>query len=284
MLLLKRPPVRILTATLALMLLPSCRKLVLEDRMDCPGYLYFQMKDSRELRENTAVRTDVFLFPEGVEGNTGTSSVGQLSDADYYMKVKKAETWTGYGLAGLFYCKSAGDGVWRVEKGQEWDPLFVFRFSVPGSMDEVRVPVEFTKEHSRVTVKFVNAEALSGPGGRFPWELVVRGGTSGYDAINGIPVKGDYFMRPMMTDEGTFEFILPRPADGDLFMEIHPRSGGSGGPIDTFNLYSLLELVPHTSWAAKNLPDYYIEFDYVEAGFEILLLDWYPQTDLYYEL
>ena len=283
MLLLKRPPVLILAAGITLFL-PSCRKLVFEDRLDCPGYLYFQMNDSRELRENTAVRTDVFLFPEGMEGNSGTSSVGQLSDADYYMKVKKSETWTGYGLAGLFNCKTSGNGIWSVATGQEWDPLFVFRFSVPGSLDEVRAPVEFTKEHSRVTVKFVNAAEIAGSDSRFPWELVVRGGTNGYDALNGIPVKGDYLIKPVMTDEGTFEFILPRPADGDLLMEIHSRTGEADGPLDTFNLYTLLELVPHTSWAAKNLPDYYIEFDYVKTGFEILLLDWYPQTDLYYEL
>ncbi len=86
MLLLKRPPVRILTATLALMLLPSCRKLVLEDRMDCPGYLYFQMKDSRELRENGAHIVGDYLYATAYGGwKRGRSGIRSLCSASLYL-------------------------------------------------------------------------------------------------------------------------------------------------------------------------------------------------------
>ena len=139
--------------------------------------------------------------------------------------------------------------------------------------------MEFTKEHSRVTVSFLGAETFEYSEGHFPFDITVRGGTSGIDALTGVPVRGPFEVRPEETTVGRFEFILPRQADHDLVLEMYAREGlyEYEGFQTTYNLWEILRDKGGITWTEKNLPDISIEIDFEETTVNVGVYPWGEQ-------
>lgn len=256
----------------------SCRPVVLEDRTQCPSFLFFDLADADLFPPYAEVLATVYAHPEGRQTDEARTSVSAIAGRLFFFTVRGTAAVTGYGLMG--YEGLSRDGsVWRVPLGKDYVPLFRFGYMSPVEEESFTVPVEMTKEHSRVTVQFLGAETFGHSEGRFPFDVTVRGGTSGIDALSGVPVRGPFEVRPTETGIGHFEFILPRQADKDLVLEMYAREGlyEYEGFQATYNLYELLSEKGGITWTEKNLPDLHIEIDYEQTTVNVGVFPWGEQ-------
>lgn len=281
----KRQPVT-LGLVLCVLLLPveSCRKFILEDRSDCPRFLFFDIGNDELFETSDRVFATAYRMPEDELVATERTFVGDIEEERFCFELKKAEAWNGYGLLGITRSHLVNGSEWIVDEGDEADPLFRFEYAVPGFEERRTVPVEMVKDHANVTVKFVRFDRFEGAGGQFPFTIVIRGNTCGIDGRTGLPVRGPFRCTPEETFGGTFRFILPRQADHALTMELWAKPGlfHREGLVDAFSLSALFQQLGSVNWEARNLPDIYLEVDYVESAYRIEVMDWEDTRELHY--
>lgn len=270
---------------LAFIMTTGCRQLIFEDRSNCPSFLFFDITNDSQFETSDRVYATVYRQPEDIRAGEATTSVGDIEDRSFWFEVKKAEAWSGYGLLGMDKSHLVNESEWVVDEGEQGDPLFRFEYNVPGFEESSVVPVEMVKDHARVTIKFLRFDQFEGSGGQFPFEVVIKGNTCGIDAKTGLPVRGPFLYRPAEDFGGTFNFILPRQADNALEMELWGKPGiyEREGLVDTFSLSALFQQLGNVNWEAKNLPDIYLEIDYVESIYHISVMGWEEVTDLGFE-
>ena len=248
----------------------SCRDLVFEDRTDCPSFVFFDVREKQTLPSDEPVCVRIMDGISGLLLNTDTVSVSKMDRRSYYLPVKKTPEAHVYGAAG--FGKSRADGtVWTVPLGSDADSLYLFRTVVDASGEEVTAPVVMTKEHSKVSVRYIIE-----PGREFPYNVVVSGNTSGIDIFTGEPVEGEFRFSPDETEPGLFRFIAPRQADLTLTLEMWAKEGVSAetGHVDDLVLWSMLSEIEGFDWTMENLPDINIELDYVRSFMTITVGDW----------
>lgn len=270
----------------ALMTGAGCRALVYEDRSECPSFLLFDVVNADQFLPSDRVHVTVYRQPENELADARTPLLRELEERTFRFELKKAEAWSGYGLLGVDRSRLTGDSKWMLEEGQQGDPLFRFHYHVPGFEETETIPVEFVKDHSRVTLKFLRFDQFEGSGGQFPFEIVIKGNTCGIDARTGLPIRGAFLHKPAETFGGTFSFILPRQGDHALTMELWAKPGlyTREGLIDSFNLSALFQQLGDIDWEAKNLPDIYLEINYIESVYHVFVQEWEDVNELNYEL
>ena len=275
---------RFLAFSAACVCILSCRSLVFEDRTECPSYLFFDVTNAALFNPYDRVYTTVYRHPAGDLFGSEAPSLRDIQDRVFYYEVRKTEAVKGYGVLGAERCIMQKGSEWVVPIGQQFDSLFRFSYVAAVEPESFTVPVEMVKEFARVTVQFVGVETFSGAGGHFPFDVTVTGGTCGVDALTGVPVRGPFQYRPEETTIGRFEFLLPRQADHDLFLELYGREGVYEriGHVSTFDLYTLLEKDGGMNWQDRNLPDAYVEINYQEAVISVVISPWVVE-DLDYE-
>lgn len=275
---------RLFVLAAACVCLLSCRSLVLEDRTDCPSYLFFDVTNAALFNPYDRVYTTVWRHPAGDLFGSDTPSLRDIQDRVFYYEVRKTEAVKGYGVLGMERCVMQKGSEWVVPIGEQFDSLFRFSYVAAVEPESFTVPVEMVKEYACVTLQFVGIETFSGAGGRFPFDVKVIGGTCGVDAFTGVPVRGPFEYSPGETSIGRFEFLLPRQADHDLSLELYGREGifEQTGHIGSFDLYTLLEDLGGMNWLDRNLPDVYIEIDYQETIVNVEISPWITE-DLDYE-
>lgn len=263
-------------------LLTSCRSVVLEDRTLCPSFLFFDVADASLFPEYSDVFTTVYAHPEGRLMDEANTNVSYIDDRLFFFTIRGTVAVKGYGLMGQEGL-IRDDNIWTVPLGKDYVPLFRFGYMAAVEEESFTVPVEFTKEHSRVTVQFLGADTFEHAEGRFPFDITVRGNTSGIDALTGVPVRGPFEVRPEESGIGHFEFILPRQADHDLVLEMYAREGlyQYAGFRTTYNLYEILRDKGGISWTEKNLPDLYIQIDFQETTVNVGVYPWGEQELVY---
>lgn len=267
-------------------LFTSCRSWILENRTNCPSFLFFDIENAESFKEYDRIHicahdnvTDVLLASD-------TTVIRTVQSKEFYLAVKKSEAAKGFGVLGFDKCKIVNSSDWVVEPGEEYDPIFHFDYTVPARDESVIVPVELVKDHSRVHVKFVNFDSFTSADGAFPFYIVVKSNTCGLDALTGVPVKGEFMFQPEEFVAGEFKFILPRQADRSLSLELWAEPGKyvDEGLIREFNLWGMLNEQADISWDAKNLPDIYLEIDYIESKFDVTVSDWDERLDFEFEI
>ena len=275
---------RLLVLTAACVCILSCRGLVLEDRTECPSYVFFDVTNAKAFTPYSRVYTTIYRHPAGDLMESATPSLSEIQDQVFVFEVRKTEAVKGYGVLGMDKCFMQKGTEWVVPIGNQFDSLFRFSYIAAVEPESFTVPVEMVKEYAKVTVQFVGVDTFSGAGGRFPFDVTVIGGTCGVDAMTGVPVRGPFEYRPRETSIGRFEFLLPRQADHDLSLELYGREGlyERTGHVGTFDLYYLLEDIGKMNWQDRNLPDVYIEIDYQETVVNVVISPWVTE-DLDYE-
>ena len=260
--------------------------MVLEDRRECPSFLFFDVVNPSAVESSDRVLVTVYRQPENVCVGRETPLVSDLEDKSFWFTVKKVDFWSGYGLTGIRNSHLQGETEWVVDEGCQGDPLFRFNYRVPGFDERFTAPVEFVKEHANVTIKFVHSDQYESSGGIFPFRLVIRGNTCGINCTTGVPVRGSFLFEPEETFSGTFHFILPRQADPSLTMELWAKPGqySREGLIDKFNLAALFVQLGSVNWEEKNLPDLYLEIDYAESEYRIDVKNWEDTNPLVFEM
>lgn len=269
-----------------LLTLTSCRQIIFENRSVCPGSLYFTITNDDLFEVSDTVYARVYCQPEDIRAGEATTSIREIADRDFCFAVKKAEAWSGYGLLGVDKSHLVNESQWIIDEGQQGDPLFRFQYRVPGLEELYVAPVEFVKDHARVTIKFIHLDGFVRAGGQFPFRLVIKGNTCGVDAKTGIPITGPFKYEPDEGPDGTFHFILPRQADNALEMELWAKPGlyEREGLVDTFSLSVLFQEHTDMDWEAKNLPDIYLEIDYAESAYTLTAIDWEEEKQLTYQM
>ncbi len=271
----------------AIGLLLSCQNLVLENRINCPSMLLFDIENADAFDGVNQVHVAAYSQSEQAFLTADTTAVTNIQDQSFYLKVKKMDAVMGYGIMGYEGARNQGNFEWVVNEGDNYVPLYRFAYSkVPAREESVLIPVEFVKDFTRVTVHFTHFDKFENARGRLPFRLSITGHTIGIDASSGIPVKGDFRYEPEEESSGTFRFIVPRQADHSLTMELYgiPELGQEEGLADSFNLWTLFREQADFSWEAKNLADVFIEFDYTEAKFRISVADWEKGDNLVFEI
>jgi hypothetical protein len=275
---------RLLLLLAAAVCLLSCRRLVLEDRADCPSFLFFDVTNAGLFNPYDRVYATASRHPAGELIAGATATLSDITGRVFFFEVRHAEAVRGYGVLGAERCIMQNGSEWIVPVGNQYDTLFRFSYVAAVEPDSFTVPVELVKEYAKVTVQFVGVETFSAAGGRFPFDVTVVSGTCGVDALTGVPVRGPFEYRPVETSIGRFEFLLPRQADRNLCLELYGREGLSDrtGHLNTFDLFSILEEDGAMDWQARNLSDVYIEIDYQEALVNVSVSPWVTE-DLDYE-
>ena len=254
----------------------SCREIILEDRSECPSFLFFDIRNPEYFNGFESVHVGLFDYPEEQLMAADTTSVDEIQQRNFYFDIRNTPAVEGYGLMGYGRCISGRGASWTTPLGAQYDSLFRFYYRVPVARESFVVPVEFTKEHTKVTVRFTGVESFEQASGVFPFSILVRGNTCGIDALTGLPLRGPFEYRPPEEGIGLFKFILPRQADHDLKLEIYSKPGvyKPEGQIDTFDLWAILREKAGITWEEKNLPDVYIQIDYREMQIQVQVSPW----------
>ena len=268
-------------------LLLSCHNLVLENRETCPSLLLFDIENAEAFDGVNHVHIAAYSEPDVLFLEADTTMVTDIQDQSFYMKVKKSDSVMGYGVMGYEGARQEGDFCWVVDRGEDFVPLFRFAYEkVPAREESVLIPVEFVKDFTRVTLRFVNFDVFENAYGRLPFHLCVSGNTVGIDASTGIPVQGDFRYELQEEAQGVFHFTVPRQADRTLTLELYgiPELGQEEGLVESFNLWTLFRQQEDFSWEAKNLPDVYLEFDYTQVQFHITVAAWEKGDHLQFDV
>jgi len=259
--------------------LASCRGAVLEDREGCPSLLYFDLVNAGAFGAVDSVQVNAFRHPgDGLPVREATT-VRSLESHRFYLDIRQADTVSGSGVLGVHEGRLK-DGIHcTAAPGHQFDSLFRFSFLSAVEPESFIIPVEFVKEHCRITLQFLNAGDWSAGEASFPYDVVIRSGTCGVDVLSGIPVQGPFECMARELAPGSFQCILPRQADGELLMELYGHEGQ--GLVHSFNLGGLLQETG-VSWKEKNLPDVLVGVNIKTCQMQVELTPW-DQEDIEYE-
>ena len=262
--------------------LGSCQSPIREDRSDCPATLFFEFIDSQGLQATDLMHLEAFPVL-GAEGRVrDTTTVGAMDGKSYSLQVKRSDVVSVYGMACFGRSTRSGESGWVVDAGKDGDPLYRFSAKASGMDEQAVVPVEMTKEHSTIRVKFTEFDQEKN-NGRFPYRVVVKGNTCGIDLYTGNPIPGPFRFLPDEGLAGVFVFTVPRQADHSLSLQLmDPAGSDDESPADTLVLWNVLKQVEGFSWDLPNLPDLSIEIDYIRSQVTVSISDWQTESFIHY--
>lgn len=263
----------------------SCQSPIREDRSGCPATLFFEFLDKQGIgpAELMYLEASPVLAPEGRV--TDTTTVGAMSDKTYSLQVRRSDAVSIYGMACFGNSRIVRGSGWVVDQQQDGDRLYRFSAKASGMDESAVIPVEMTKEHSVIRVKFIEFDREE-MHGRFPFRVVVTANTCGIDLHDGVPIPGPFRYEPPEQLAGEFEFTVPRQADQSLTLELWPRESGEDpdGPLDSIVLWNLLKQVEGFGWDLKNLPDLSVEIDYIRSEVTLSIGDWQNEVSINYAI
>lgn len=266
--------------------LVSCRHTVLEDRTACPSLLYFDIFNAGAFGTVDRVLVNAYRYPDQLSLGSDTTTIRALEGRSFSMDIREADAVRGSGVLGFRECRTEDGMRWTAPPGSSFDPLFRFSFLSVVEPEEFTVPVEFVKEHCCVTLQFLSAGDWSPDGGEeaFPFEIVVRSGTCGLDALTGAPIEGTFTCTAREEKPGVFQLILPRQANDELLMELYGKPGlyPIQGLAHSYNLGGLMKELGGISWQEKNLPDILIGINFKTTDFQVEVIPW-EQENIDYE-
>ena len=255
----------------------SCERLVLEDRSECPAFLFFEITNPDPFDVSDRVHVAAFVYPEGTLLNKDTSTVRQIQSGEFYLEVKRSHSLYGYGVAGFDGCRLVGETDWVVDEGSDYGPLWRFDYRSDAFGERFHIPVEMVKDHSRIEIFFENFDMIPGTGGNFPYDVKVRSNTCGINALTGDPVKGPFRYEPREMPGGTFRFTVPRQYDRTLVIQVYNKEEyfGNRDLVAEFNVWNWANDMDEFSWRDKNLSDIRIVVELATGNYIISVQPWY---------
>lgn len=263
-------------AILTTLSLASCRALILEDRMPCPSFLFFDIQNATQFEDYKRVYISALDYHSGELYTADTTVLSYIQEHAFYLKVPKSDATRGFGILGFRDLSIRNSTQLLIDEGNNGEPLYRFDYTVSSRDESATVPVELVKDHAKVRVIFRNYDSFTGAAGRFPFFILVKGNTCGIDGLSGRPIPGPFRYRPEEDAAGEFQFIVPRQADHSLVMELWAKEGQyqEKGLIRTFPLWDMFRQAVALSWEAKNLPDIELKIDYRESTCKVIIQDW----------
>lgn len=259
-----------LMAILAVLTTPvSCRRIILEDRSDCPAYVYFERPGEGPVENREPVHLMV-LDAETLDQLASDKPLLQEIDSKYCLSIRKRPEIVSVGVAGIRMSSLSGTRL-ELPRGSQGDPIYRFSQKDTLTDETVHVPMNMTKEFSRVLVRFKSEDGV------FPYSVVVSANTCGIDLVTGRPIEGSFRYVPIESTPGVFLFTVPRQADYSLSLELWAGPGAKSskeGHVDDLLLWNALQKINGFSWALESLPDFTVEIDYVKESVTVLVNDW----------
>ena len=132
----------------------SCTSPIREDRTACPATLFFEFLDTQGigLSELMYLEASPVLGPENRV--TDTTTVGAMTDRTYSLQVRRCDAVSIYGMACFGNSRIVKGSGWVVDRQQDGDRLYRFSARAEGMDESAVIPVEMTKEHSTIRVRF----------------------------------------------------------------------------------------------------------------------------------
>lgn len=275
---------KFLARLIAVLSLASCRSLVLENRINCPRFLFFDLENGTDFHSYDNIYVTVYNHPEGRLLNNANTTVGEVLNREFYFEIKGEKAVKGYGIIGNKNQELQNDSEWIIPIGMDSDPLFRFSYVSETQEESFYVPVEFVKDYSHVVVRFVGMETFDSAEGQFPFEVFITSNTCGIEALSGKPIRGRFEYSPEEINYGKFEMNLPRQADRSLRLTLSGKPGVYDAPdyMVPFDLWAMLFDQWGVTWEEKNLPDIEVLIDYQEMKVEVMVTEW-GEENLNYE-
>lgn len=265
---------------LLLVAVSSC-SLVLEDRQLCPAFVFFQRQEDTEPGDYDRVWVKVMDGCTLEELSADDPLLEKLCSESYSLAIPKREEILSCGITGARVSKLEGTTL-ILPSGYQGDPVYRFFKKDKLIGEEFQVPLHFTKEFSRVLVRFKSDD------GKYPFSVVVTGNTCGMDIVSGMPLQGEFRYIPPETEPGVYRFTVPRQADYTLSLELWSspdlKTGKDPEHVDDVVLWNALQNIKGFSWAMESLPDLTIEIDYVKSSVTVLVSDWDVSSTIDYIL
>lgn len=263
--------------------LSSCRQLVLEDRSDCPAFLFFDITNAADYDISEYAHIAAYKYPDGDLLAGDTTTVRAVQDDEFYLQVKRSDSVRGYGVLRFIGAHNQGS-QWIVDSGEEFPPIWRFDYETAAAFESYYIEVEAVKDHSVIDLRFLDADLYEDSGGEFPYYIVIRSNTCGIDGKDGSPVKGPFLFQPEEYGCGRYRFTVPRQFDRSLHMEIWGREGfqEEGNMVADLALWNILRNTDDFSWEAKNLADAHIDLSLAESKIIITVVPWEGGTHTEY--
>ena len=261
----------------SLSVLSSCRSLILEDRTECPAFLFFEITNPEQFDISDRVHVAAFVYPEGTLLNKDTTTVRDIQNKDFYLEVKRSHSLYGYGVTGFEKCHLSEETNWIVDEGVDYDRLWRFDFKSDAFGERFYIPVEMVKDHSNIEIFFENYDMIPGMEGNFPYDVIVKSNTCGIDAQTGDPVKGPFLYEPKENPGGTFKFTVPRQYDRSLIIQIYNKEEYFGNKdfVAEFNVWNWANNMDDFSWRDKNLSDIKITVELATGNYVVTVVPWW---------
>ncbi len=274
-----KTPRCILSTLLLFILLPSCRDLILEQRSECPTYLFLDITNPELFPAGTTLHFAAFSYPDQTLIREQSCALDSLQEEGLSLVLRQVDAVNGYGITGHRRLVKRGFH-WTLPPGEDYDSLYRFCFYTPLQGEgPLFQPVAFVKDYMHVQVQFINSgDNGSTHQGPFPFELIVRGETNGINALDGTPLPGPYACQPPETACGHFSFNLPRQAEGTLRLDLYGKEGlwEKTGLIFSLDLDRILREEAGICWKEQNLPDVSLVINYLQQTIRITVSpqDW----------
>ena len=254
----------------------SCRSLILEDRSECPAFLFFDIVNAERFDKADYVHVSAFVYPEETLLNKDTAIVRAIQEKEFSLAVKRSDSVYGYGVTGFKNCSLVGETDWVVGEGMDYDPIWRFDFRAEARGERFFIPVEMVKDHSRITVFFEDFDRFPGTDGHFPFDIIVTSNTCGINALTGEPVLGEFRYVPKESPGGTFKFTVPRQFDRTLTIHVQNKEEYFGNTEDVaeFSVWSWVHASEDFSWTEKNLPDIYVKIQLTTGECDFTVEPW----------
>ena len=276
--------ISLLLAVMTVPVLSSCEKLVFEDRSVCPAFLFFDITNADHFDIADYVHVAAFVYPEDELLNKDTTTVHAIQDKEFSLAVKRSDSVYGYGVTGFKWCHLVDETDWVVDEGLNYDPIWRFDYRTTAVGERFFIPVEMVKDHSNISVFFVDYDRFPDTDGLFPYDIVIKSNTNGINALTGEPVKGRFWYRPNEAPGGTFKFCVPRQYDRSLVFQVWEKGAldegvdfdDDGNPkmIAEFNVWNWAKANEDFSWTAKNLADMDITIELTSMKVEVKVMPW----------
>lgn len=262
---------------LAAVVMVSCDRLVLEDRSECPAFLFFEITNPDPFDVSDYVHVAAFVYPEETLLNKDTTTVREIQNKDFYLEVKRSHSILGYGVTGYDKCRLVGETDWVVDEGSDYGRVWRFDFRSDAFGERFYIPVEMVKDHSNIEIYFENFDMIPGTDGNFPYDIVVRSNTCGINALTGDPVKGPFLYVPREMPGGTFKFTVPRQFDRSLVIQVFNKEEyfGNDDFVTEFNVWNWANNMDDFSWRDKNLSDIRIVVELATSNYYVSIVPWW---------
>ena len=261
---------RISLIALLLVAAQSC-SLVLEDRQECPAFVFFQREDGSEPGDFDRVWVKVTDGETLEELSADDPLLEKMCSESYSLEIPKREEIMTFGITGARVSTLQGTEL-ILPPGYQGDPIYRFWKKDRLTGEEFHVPLRFIKEFCRMTVVFKHDKDP------FPYDVVVSANTCGMDISTGVPIQGPFRYSPPAAEPGVFRFTVPRQGDYTLTLELWKPADSTTGKAEEHAedlvLWNALQSIKGFSWAMENLPDLTLEIDYVRASVTVLINDW----------